>query len=68
MFPLPASKFDAGDPRVRKEGRLSFLSLSWAFAEFTEVYQIEADFKAKVEGAFDKMIKSVTDAESQDAA
>ncbi len=21
----------------------------WAFAEFTEVYQIEADFKAKVE-------------------
>ena len=24
----------------------------WAFAEFTEVYQIEADFKAKVEGEF----------------
>jgi type III restriction enzyme len=28
----------------------------WAFAEFTEVYQIEADFKAKVESEFNKMI------------
>ena len=28
----------------------------WAFAEFTEVYQIEADFEAKVEGEFNKMI------------
>jgi type III restriction enzyme len=28
----------------------------WAFAEFTEVYQMEADFKAKVEAEFDKMI------------
>ena len=28
----------------------------WAFAEFTEVYRIEADFKAKVEGEFNKMI------------
>ncbi len=32
----------------------------WAFAEFTEVYQIQADFKAKVEGEFDKMIGKVT--------
>jgi len=32
----------------------------WAFAEFTEVYQIEADFKAKVASQFDKMIESVT--------
>ncbi len=32
----------------------------WAFAEFTEVYQIESDFKAKVEGEFNKMIKFVT--------
>ena len=31
----------------------------WAFAEFTEVYRIEADFKAKVEGEFNKMIESV---------
>lgn len=28
----------------------------WAFAEFTEVYQIEADFKVKVESEFNKMI------------
>ena len=32
----------------------------WAFAEFTEVYQIETDFKAKVEAEFNKMIASVT--------
>jgi type III restriction enzyme len=31
----------------------------WAFAEFTEVYMIEADFAAKVEGEFNKMIESV---------
>jgi type III restriction enzyme len=28
----------------------------WAFAEFTEVYQIEADFAAKVESEFNRMI------------
>ena len=32
----------------------------WAFAEFTEVYQIEADFKAKIESEFGKMIVSAT--------
>jgi type III restriction enzyme len=32
----------------------------WAFAEFTEVYQIEADFEAKVEAEFNKLIGSVT--------
>jgi type III restriction enzyme len=32
----------------------------WAFAEFREVYQIEADFEAKIEGEFNKMIESVT--------
>ena len=32
----------------------------WAFAEFTEIYQIEADFKAKVESNFNKMIASAT--------
>ncbi len=31
----------------------------WAFAEFTEVYQIEADFEAKVEKEFNKMIEAV---------
>ena len=32
----------------------------WAFAEFTEVYQIEADFAAKVESEFNRMIESTT--------
>jgi type III restriction enzyme len=32
----------------------------WAFAEFTEVYQIEADFAAKVKSEFDNMIASVS--------
>ena len=31
----------------------------WAFAEFTEVYEIESDFKAKVETKFNDMIDSV---------
>ncbi len=33
----------------------------WAFAEFTEVYQIEADFEARVEAEFDKMIEKTVD-------
>ncbi|KDP87652.1 restriction endonuclease [Cupriavidus sp. SK-3] len=32
----------------------------WAFAEFTEVYQMQHDFAKKVEGAFNKMIEAVT--------
>jgi type III restriction enzyme len=32
----------------------------WAFAEFTEVYQIETDFAAKVESEFNKMITQAT--------
>ncbi len=31
----------------------------WAFAEFTDIYMIEADFKAQVETVFNKMIESV---------
>jgi len=31
----------------------------WAFAEFTEVYQIEADFAKKVEAEFGKMIDRI---------
>ena len=31
----------------------------WAFAEFTEVYQIEVDFSAKVASEFNKLIQSV---------
>jgi type III restriction enzyme len=33
----------------------------WAFAEFTEVYRIGADFKGKVKAKFDAMIEGVTD-------
>jgi type III restriction enzyme len=32
----------------------------WAFAEFTDAYQIQSDFEAKVESEFNKMIESVT--------
>ncbi|HDH01033.1 MAG TPA: hypothetical protein ENG80_04405, partial [Nitrospirae bacterium] len=35
----------------------------WAFAEFTEVYQIEADFESKVEAEFNNMIDSIMNAE-----
>jgi type III restriction enzyme len=28
----------------------------WAFAELTEVYQIDADFKARVDSEFDAML------------
>ena len=31
----------------------------WAFAELTEVYQIESDFAAKVGQAFDAMLDTV---------
>jgi type III restriction enzyme len=33
----------------------------WAFAEFTDVYQIETDFAARVEGEFNKMIESLVE-------
>jgi type III restriction enzyme len=32
----------------------------WAFAEFTEIYQIESDFASKVQSAFDSMIAAAT--------
>jgi len=32
----------------------------WAFAEFTEVYEIESDLKAKVEAKFNEVIDSVS--------
>jgi hypothetical protein len=38
----------------------------WAFAEFTEAYQIEADFKAKVALEFNDMIgKAVTNCDTK---
>jgi type III restriction enzyme len=39
-------------PGVNNDGRYG----RWAFAEFTDVYQIEADFAAEVEPKFNKMI------------
>src|SRR5262249_7363336 len=33
----------------------------WAFAEFTEVYQIESDFMQRVESEFDNMIQCALD-------
>jgi type III restriction enzyme len=39
-------------PAVNNLGTLG----RWAFAELTEIYEIESDFKAKVERAFDEMI------------
>lgn len=38
-----------GVNNLRKFGR-------WAFAEFTDVYQIQSDFEAKVKEEFEKMI------------
>jgi len=35
----------------------------WAFAEFTDVYQIEADFEEKVEEEFNKMIEGALSGE-----
>ncbi|MHB1591146.1 MAG: BPTD_3080 family restriction endonuclease, partial [Sulfuricella sp.] len=37
----------------------------WAFAEFTEVYQIESDFAKKVEAEFNKMIDAASTAAEQ---
>lgn len=36
----------------------------WAFAEFTEVYEIESDFKTKVEKRFEEMIDAVAASEA----
>jgi type III restriction enzyme len=33
----------------------------WAFAEFTQVYEIEADFAAKVASALDTMIATTVE-------
>ena len=43
-------------PGVNNDGRYG----RWAFAEFTDAYQMEADFEAKVAAEFSRMIDSVT--------
>ena len=35
----------------------------WAFAEFTDVYQIEDDFANKVQSELNKMIEAAVDAQ-----
>lgn len=40
----------------------------WAFAEFTEVYQIESDFRARVEKQFNTMIEKCADKKIVEAA
>lgn len=43
-------------PRVNNLGTYG----RWAFAEFTDIYEIESDFKAKVESDFNNMIDAAT--------
>jgi len=40
----------------------------WAFAEFTEIYQIESDFSARVTQSFDELISRVVDSPLESAA
>ena len=42
-------------PGVNNHGKYG----RWAFSEFTEVYQIESDFEAKVEAEFNKMVERI---------
>jgi type III restriction enzyme len=39
----------AGVKQAKQYGR-------WGFAAFTDIYLIDADFKAKVEGEFNKLL------------
>ena len=50
-------------PGVNNHGRYG----RWAFAEFTDVYEMQSDFEAKVESAFNEMIdKAVVWAQTAD--
>ena len=40
----------------------------WAFAEFRDIYEIESDFKAKVECEFNKMIAKASEPSPQESA
>jgi len=42
-------------PGVNNHGQFG----RWAFAEFTDVYEIQMDFEEKIEAEFNKMIDSV---------
>ena len=43
-----------GVNRIGKYGR-------WTFAEFTDVYEMQADFEAKLAEGFDNMISTVVE-------
>ncbi len=43
-------------PGVNNDGRYG----RWAFAEFTDVYEIESNFKTKVADRFNHIMESVT--------
>ncbi len=51
-------------PAVNNLGTLG----RWAFAELTEIYQIESDFAAKVESAFNEMIERADGSRSTNSA
>ena len=51
-------------PGVNLHGRYG----RWAFAEFTDVYAMQSDFEAKVEGAFNRMIERAVSGREQQAA
>ena len=51
-------------PGVNNHGRYG----RWAFAEFTDVYEMQSDFEAKVEAAFNQMIEKAVRGREQQAA
>ncbi len=51
-------------PGVNNHGRYG----RWTFAEFTDVYEIQSDFEAKVETAFNEMIDKAVGGREQQAA
>ena len=42
-------------PGVNNQGTFG----RWAFAEFTDIYEIQSDFEEKVEAEFNQMIESI---------
>jgi type III restriction enzyme len=51
-------------PGVNNSGKFG----RWAFAEFTEIYGMEAEFKAKVEAQFNQMIESLAQSQAAQVA
>ena len=51
-------------PGVNRHGRYA----RWAFAEFTDVYEMQTDFEARVEAEFNRMIERAVSGREQQAA